>query len=74
MNRVRFGTIVWCMLALLSVVLVLTDPMATDDGSGEFVSIRADQRRVFPGLGDFSMSEATIEIQPARGAPVRISS
>ena len=72
MNRVRFGTIVWCMLALLSVVLVLTDPMATDDGSGEFVSIRADQRRVFPGLGDFSMSEATIEIQPARGAPVRI--
>ena len=72
MRNFRLGTLIWCLVAMLSVVLVLSDPLANRDHSGEFVSIRADQRRVFPGLGDFALSEASIEIQPARGSVVRI--
>ena len=72
MSKFRLATLIWCLLAMLSVVLVLSDPLANRERSGEFVSIRADQRRVFPGLGDFALSEASIEIQPARGSVVRI--
>lgn len=72
MRHFRLGTLIWSLVAMLSVVLVLSDPLANRDSSGEFVSIRADQRRVFPGLGDFALSEANIEIQPARGSVVRI--
>lgn len=72
MNRLRLSTVLWGTLAVGALALALADPWRPDDASSALVSVRSDSRRVFPGLGDYAMSRANIELQPSAGPVVRL--
>lgn len=59
-------------VALGSVLLAHVDPWSGDDGDAGFVSTKSAARRVFDGLVDVPVLDATIELSQPGGSRVRI--
>lgn len=70
--RLRVGT--WLALALggVAIVLAARERGVSDRSASPIVSSETGQRRVFPSLGDYAATAATIELQRAGGPIVRI--
>jgi hypothetical protein len=71
-RRLRGGTWVALVLGVIAVGLAARDRAASQRASAPIMSSETGQRRVFPNLGDYAASAATIELQRVGGPTVRI--